>query len=252
MTAPGSPAPDSRSLAGAILTVAVMAALPWHAANADVPVGAMKPLGGDRYQIGSVIVDRGQHRLTIPGRVLLLDRPLEYIAVTTGGHKSYESLLEVDATGSDLMLACILLGVDADAASRPRYQFDQQVTSGTPVDVRIAWTLDGARHEVPAAVALGLEGDAAAAAQKGWIYTGSMKYGDTDRYAADVIGSLISFVHDPYSVIEHRQGIGMGQYGSIRGGTTVLPPVGSLVDVIVVVPEANGASPQAAPESPHS
>jgi hypothetical protein len=58
------------------------------------------------------------------------------------------------------------------------------------------------------------------------------------RFVADATGTLIGFVHDPASIIEHRTGLGIGAYGSVQGNPEVLPPIGSAVELIVTVPQA--------------
>jgi hypothetical protein len=118
------------------------------------PISGMKSLGKDRFQIGLIVVDKKQRRMTIPGRVLQLGVPLEYLAVSPHGMKGYESLLEVDASGSEFNLACILLGLDSSKATRPEMQFGAEPLTGQPVGFRIVW-LDGKQRReisVPAAI----------------------------------------------------------------------------------------------------
>ena len=55
---------------------------------------AMKSLGGDRYQVGTIVVDKRARRFSVPGRVHLLGKPLEYLATAPGGMKAYETLFE--------------------------------------------------------------------------------------------------------------------------------------------------------------
>ena len=74
----------------------------------------LKPLGQDRYQIGRIVVDKRASSFTVPGRVHVLGKPLEYLATSPGGMKAYETLLEVDASGSEFNLACILIGLERD------------------------------------------------------------------------------------------------------------------------------------------
>jgi len=40
---------------------------------------------------------------------------------------------------------------------------------------------------------------------------------------------LIGFVHDPISVIEHREGLGIGAYGSVAANREMVPEPGSRV-----------------------
>jgi len=78
-------------------------------------IGELKPLGKDRFQIGSIVVDKRARTFAVPGRVHVLGKPLEYLATTKGGWKQYEALLELDATGSEFNLACILVGLERPA-----------------------------------------------------------------------------------------------------------------------------------------
>ena len=49
-------------------------------------------------------------------------------------------------------------------------------------------------------------------------------------------GTLVGFVHDPAAIIEHRIGLGLGDYGAITGNPGVLPPPGTTVVLTVVNP----------------
>jgi hypothetical protein len=209
----------------------------------------VKDLGGGRYQIGAIAVDRGARQFTVPGRVLHLDgAPLEYIAVSRGGMKGYESLLEVDARGTEFNLACILLGLEAPPLG-PSAQFERKPPKGPAVQLSVRWQVDGkpvtksaqqvlelaARPRNPSSAA---PTPTAAPPPEEWAYTGSFIQGSDGRYIADATGTLVGFVHDPASIIEHRTGLGIGAYGSVQGNPRVLPPVGSAVELIVTVPQA--------------
>jgi hypothetical protein len=210
-------------------------------ASTPAPVAvapAMKPLGGERYQIGSIIVDRKARQMTIPARVHVVDRPLEYLLTARGGMKEYESLLETDVSGTELNLACILLGLERDRTQEPYLQFSQKRVSGPRVDI-VLTRKDGDRTtSVPAADVL-FDGGQKAPEPVEWVYTGSQKHWQDDRFAADVTGTLIGFVHDPNTIIESALGLGIGAYGSVNGNTALLPPAGADVDIVITVPEGN-------------
>ncbi len=197
----------------------------------------MKPLGNERYQIGKIVVDRKARRMTLPVRVHILDRPLEYLLTTTGGMKEYESLLEADVSGTEFNLACILLGLERDKSVEPYQQFSQKRLAGPRVDISITRKDDGKTMTVTAADALFDEGQKVPEPVE-WVYMGSQKYWQDNRFAADVTGTLIGFVHDPNSVIEATSGLGIGAYGSVNGNARLLPPVGSEVELSISVPEA--------------
>ena len=217
--------------------------------QAPAPV---EDLGGGRYRIGAITVDRAAGQFVVPGRVLHLDdAPLEYIAVSRGGMKGYESLLEVDARGTEFNLACILLGLEAPERG-PTAQFERKPPTGPSVQVSVRWQADGKAvtrtvHEVLdlAARPRGAPPPPSnvPAPPEDWAYVGSFVQPNDGRYVADATGTLVGFGHDPASIIEHRTGLGIGAYGSVQGNPGVLPPIGSPVELIVKVPPAGGRDP---------
>lgn len=224
-------------------------------ANAQVappppPQGAapVEDLGGGRYRIGAIVVDRTTGQFVVPARVLHLDdAPLEYIAVSRGGVKGYESLLEVDARGTAFNLACILLGLEAPERG-PGMQFERRPPTGPSVHLSLRWQVDGrtVTHTMQEVLDLAARPRGAPAPPpnlqrpppppEDWAYVGSFMAVNDQRYVADATGTLIGFVHDPASIIEHRTGLGIGAYGSVQGNPKVLPPVGTAVELIVAVP----------------
>jgi hypothetical protein len=230
-------------LAGGTAPVALAQSPPPAAGPAAA--APMKPLGGERYQIGKIIVDRKAKSFTVPGRVIHIDEaPLEYLAVGRAGAKGYESMLELDTVGTEFNLACILLGLDNSERRRPEFQFDRRPPEGPRVTIELQWQADGkkvrmAAHEALKTAAPPESGPAPQLPPTEWVYTGSFDPEGETPYAADVTGTIIGFVHDPASIIEHRAGLGIGAYGSIQGNAAVLPPIGSEVEVIVTVPASN-------------
>jgi len=218
------------------------------AQTAPPPAGQIKPLGGERYQIGKIIVDRKVGAFTAPGKVIHIgDAPLEYLAVGRAGPKGYESLLELDVTGTEFNLACILLGLDNAPRRRAEFQFDKRALEGPRVTIALQWNVDGKPRRVDALDVLKIgaasgEKERAETVAGEWIYAGSFNLEGNAVYAADVTGTIIGFVHDPASIIEHGAGLGIGAYGSVQGNERVLPPVGSGVDLIVTVPGGHARS----------
>lgn len=198
------------------------------------PVGELKPLGEDRFQIGRIVVDKRARTLTIPGRVQALGKPLEYLATSPGGMKAYEALLEVDATGSELNLACILVGLERPPNAVEFQRYSQAPLAGQRVAVYIAWSEGATRHRLSAGDALANPKPDVKATPIEWVYLGSPASKAGARFAADATGTLIGFVHDPNSVIESVGTVGIGAYGSVQGNTA-LPPVGSAIELLVEV-----------------
>jgi len=212
------------------------ASAPPSSASRPPPVGELKPLGKDRYQIGRIVVDKKAGRFTVPGRVHLFNQPLEFLVTTPGGQKEYETLLEADATGSEFNLACILLGLERDPRQEPFQQFSEAPLVGPRLLVSIAWQDGGKRREVSAAEALLDPKSEVRPESVEWVYTGSVSSQPDGKFAADITGTLIGFAHSANTIIESVAGLGMGAYGAVSGNTALLPPVGTPIELIVQLP----------------
>jgi hypothetical protein len=221
-----------QGLLAALAAPLAVAGRPARAQKAGAPVGELKSLGQDRYQVGRIVVDKRAQAFTAPGRVHLLGKPLEYLATSPGGIKEYESLLEVDATGSEFNLACILIGLERDPRQAAAMQSGQSPLVGRRVTIGIAWSDGGRRRQLSAAQALLNPGSEIDAESIEWVFTGSPASDNMEQFAADLTGTLIAFKPDANSIIESAVGIGIGAYGSITGNA-VLPPVGSAIELTV-------------------
>lgn len=224
----------SSLLAALGLTVAICGGLASAQAPAPSasPVGELKSLGQDRYQVGGIVIDKKARTFTVPGRVHLQGQPLEYLATSPDGVKAYESLLELDATGSEFNLACILIGLERDTRFAAALQAGSGPLLGPRVAIFVAWVEAGKRRQVSAAQAiLNAEVDARPESVE-WVYIGSPASVGQERFAADLTGTLVAFKRDDNSVIESAVGIGIGAYGSVRGHA-MLPPVGSAIELVV-------------------
>ena len=221
-----------------LATIAVMTGSLASAQQPTPPAGDMKSLGADRFQIGQIVVDKRAGKFTVPGRVHVVERPLEYLATAPRGLKEYEALLELDATGTEFNLACILLGLERDPKQTPFQQFSQAPLVGPRVTLTIAWSEDGKRREVSAAEALLNPKAGVKPETVEWVYTGSHSARPDKQFGADAAGTLIGFVHDANTIIESVVGLGIGAYGSVSGNVAALPPKGSAIELVVEVPRA--------------
>ena len=193
----------------------------------------IEQLDDDRYRIGSIIVDKAAQSFAVPGKILILKEPLEYLAVSTDGMKGYESLLELSTAARDFNLACILIGLDDEKSIKPRYQFDERKPQGQAVKITVSWQQDGKTVSVSGANAMATDEDVFE--DDSWVYLGSETSNDGQQFMAEVGGTLIGFVHDPYSVIGHVNGAGIGAYGLITGNEKVLPPKDAAITLTVAV-----------------
>lgn len=193
----------------------------------------MEELGDDRYRIGTITVDKAAQSFSVPGRVLQLHDALEYLAVSSNGMKGYEALLELSTSPGEFNLACILIGLDDKNTVKPSYQFDTKELQGQAVAISVSWQENGETVRLSGANSM-TQGDEVFD-DDSWIYLGSQMSHDGKQFMAEVGGTLIGFVHDPFSVIEHSVGAGIGNYGLITGNKDALPPEGSAVTLSVTV-----------------
>lgn len=191
----------------------------------------IEQLDEERYRIGTIIVDKKAQSFTVPGKILVLKEPLEYLAVSIDGMKDYESLLELSTSARDFNLACILIGLDDEKSVKPRYQFDERKSEGQAVKITVSWQQDGKTVSVSGANAMTAGDDEFD--DHSWVYIGSAMGNNGEQFMAEVGGTLIGFVHDPYSVIDHSNGGGIGAYGLITGNEDKLPPKGSAITLTV-------------------
>ncbi|MCG6965448.1 MAG: YdjY domain-containing protein [Chromatiaceae bacterium] len=191
---------------------------------------AITDLGNGRYQIGEILVDKAARRFTLTGVVIKDQQPLEYLAVKKAGYKAYESMLELNTTATEFNLACILIGLNAEHAVLPEYHFDPKPVQGDPVAISIEWERDGETRTVsPEQLFL----DSGKPVESNtWIYTGSFITRE-NVYLAEEFGPLIGFVHDKDSIIEHRDGIGLGRLGLVEVDKTIAPLLGTPIRVTV-------------------
>lgn len=196
-------------------------------------VPPVEDLGDERYRIGAITVDKAGQSFTLGGKILHLNQPLEYLAVMRGGYKGYESLLELDASAVEFQLACILIGLDDQKSVKPRFQFDEREAVGQALDITVSWGEDDEAKTVKASNAL-MAGDETFDDHK-WVYIGSMPSTQDGSLMAEASGTLIGFVHDPLSIIDHQKGAGVGAYGMMTGNSALLPPEGTPVTLTVSV-----------------
>ncbi len=215
-----------------VLAVALLAAALWSVMAVGQGQAPLAPtferLDDGRLRVGPILVDQARGALVVPGEIIRHASPLEYLAVTRGGIKAYESLLELDANAYEFNLACILLGLDAARARLPRYQFDTEPVTGQRVSLSVSWDAPEGRRSVNAVDMLYNAGQQGVSDR--WIYTGAATSPD-GRYQAHEFGTLVGFVHDPAAIIEHAEGLGIGNYGAVGANAANVPPVGTRVEL---------------------
>lgn len=180
-------------------------------------------LGGGRYRVGSIEVDKNARSFTVPGVLNLVEGPLEYIACVRKGMKAYETLVELDCNAYEFNVACILIGLDPKKSTVPKRHFDPEPAKGDAVSLNVEWQDNGqVKRFSPEKLIKGGE----AALKGSWVYTGSTILED-GRYLAELMGPVIGFVHDPAPIIEHSIGAQSTGYGVLVPNAEVLPAKGT-------------------------
>jgi len=181
-------------------------------------------LGGGRYRVGSIEVDKNARSFTVPGVLNLVEGPLEYIACVRKAMKAYETLVELDCNAYEFNVACLLIGLDPKKSTVPKRHFDPEPAKGDAVSVTIEWQDNGqAKRFAPEKL---IKGGEAALPKGDWVYTGSTILED-GRYLAELMGPVIGFVHDPAPIIEHSIGAHSTGYGVLVPDAEVLPAKGT-------------------------
>jgi hypothetical protein len=200
----------------------------------------VEDLGNRVYRIGSIKVDKAKRTFTVPGVMLPHEKgkAIEFIASTRQGYKSYESVFALEANAFEFNLACILIGLDAKQAVLPKFHFDPEAVKGNAVSINVGWEVEGKSVDYDV-VALLKDGDSKPAMPSVWSYTGS-QFIEGDRYLAQMDGVLIGLSHDPASIIEHREGLGLGNWGSVTIDADLAPPNGQGIILKVLNREGAG------------
>jgi hypothetical protein len=192
----------------------------------------VKNLGNGRLQIGNIIIDEDKKEVTIPGRLNMLEGPIEFIASTKGGMKLYESVLEMDTDAMSFNLSMILLGLDPKKGKAAAYHFDPSPPQGDAVEISIQWDTEDGKKTIPVQEIIhDMDTGKIFPADK-WVYTGSI-FLDDGQYLADLAGALIGFVHDPASILESHFSGKFPPYGTYMVNTNHSLSVGTEIRMII-------------------
>lgn len=171
-------------------------------------------IGENLYRLGSLRVDTGKKEISVPGTVNRDVTTLEFIANARAGVKAYETALTLDTDALTFNTALILIGLNKSRSRNvPTAHFDPAIPEGDEVEVSIECPGRECQR-MPAERLMFDKTTNAAVAGGTWVYTGSSFLSD-GRYLAQMDGTLVSFVHDPASIIEFAAGAGLNKYGSI-------------------------------------
>lgn len=202
---------------------------------------AVKNLGNGRCQIGNIIIDEDKKEVTIPGRLNMLEGPIEFIACTRGGMKAYESVLEMDTDAMSFNLSMILLGLDPKNGKPAAYHFDPIPPQGDIVEISIQWDTENGKKSILVQDIIHDMNTGKTLPTDQWVYTGSI-FLDNGSYLAEEAGVLIGFVHDPASIIESSFSGKFPAYGTYVVNRNHLLSIGDQIMMIIKPVESKDAA----------
>jgi len=180
-------------------------------------------LDDNRFKIGNIVLDKTARSFEVPGKFLRTEPPIEFLAVAKKGQRGYESLLEFDINVYEFNLACILIGLDTHKGLPPKAHFDPTPIVGDAVEISLQWQVNGKQYEHLASDFFLVNNQKLKSGD--WVYTGST-FLPNGGYLADIAGgTLVGFVHDPASIIEHGLGFGPQSYGGLKLNQALIPTV---------------------------
>ncbi|NWK55004.1 hypothetical protein HW115_05250 [Verrucomicrobiaceae bacterium N1E253] len=197
----------------------------------------LEPLGGDRYRLGKVLLDKKKRTVTIPVKVNMRKGVIEYALVTENG-KVHESVFTTSASPSHVHLACLLLG-KAEVPGMDWPKSHRGITKKQAVSVEVTWPTNGPVKRYPLADCV-LKKDMSNEANKGnklatghWLYSGSHFRGGV--FAAQAEGSLISIIGDGAALINGlRKDHTNDMIHSVNAD--ILPAQGRTIKMVLTIP----------------
>jgi hypothetical protein len=192
--------------------------------------------GPGLFKIGTVTLDTNARRVSVPGRINMVQGIIEYLAVVDGRGKTHESVLALDVQPSLLQLALILLGYEQgeiDPGDRATQRPPSFARWGEPLALTVEWERDGKTERAPAeSLVFNRETQAALTGMR-WHFTGS--FFTRRGFAADTTGSVAATFLDFRAMINTANQIGNPYRGTAKGyeiNTRAMPPVNTPVRLV--------------------
>lgn len=162
--------------------------------------------------------------------------PIEYLLCTTTG-KTYESVLKADCDPIQFHAALLSLGLEPGKDGVKVHRDTTQPT-GSPVDIQLRWRgPDGKVVTARSEDFLFCTITKTTMQHEGWVFTGSRFEKDfydpkKQVFGANIEGSLIAVIHDPWAIIDNRDPHGH-IYTAYTVNEKVVPKLDTPVTVII-------------------
>ncbi len=189
---------------------------------------SVRPLGGGRFQVGLVRLDKNARTATFPAMVNLRHETIEYAVVHKLG-KTHESIFSTEARPRDLQVAMLLL--NAQPVMTNTFGTDGKATPlGEKIFVEVSWTNNGTRMECALEDTV-LNRETTNTLSRGeWIYNGSNF--SEGAFTAQRDGSLISVHIDPDALVNNPRP-GRENDDLHVPNAAKLPPLGMRVEISI-------------------
>jgi hypothetical protein len=189
----------------------------------------VKELGGGRYQVGKVVLDKTRKTVTFPTVVNMNSAMVEYVLVTTSG-KVHESILRTDVEPYHIQTAMLLLGAKGAMTADPAVFNDpKQPVPGDKVTIEVVWK-DGAKAKRGRAEEFIMNLETKKSISRGpWVYNGSQIV--DGMFVAQREGSIVSLIGDPYALVNNPR-IGRENDEIWGVNTNAIPELNTMVEVI--------------------
>lgn len=189
-------------------------------------IPAIEKLGGNRFKLGEIVIDKAHGAITFPAQVNMSEGLLEYLLVHEKG-KTHESLLRTQVDPYHMQMAFLLLGYKP-SEQRLQRQGDPTPPRGEALQIRISADAGKTWFETDKWLIQSLEGKKKPVPPMQWIYTGS--YEDRGRFMARQSGSVVAIWHDPVALVDNATPGGENnRIWFVNAG--VVPAVGTPVEI---------------------
>jgi hypothetical protein len=197
------------------------------AAGEDTSQNAIKKLGDDLFQLGTIRIDSKNRVLTIPGKINMQKGMIELLACAPGG-KTHETVVLMDVVPYHLQVSLILLGLNYVGGLS--VQGDTLTPKGDSVDVFVTWMKDGRDTttrvedfvwDIPREKPM---------EHTPWVFTGSKMM--DGKYMADVEKSLVTTYHDPFTILDNPLSTGRDDE-VYKVNDSLVPPKGTPVTITI-------------------
>jgi hypothetical protein len=195
-----------------------------------ISVPPIERLADGRVRIESIEVDTRRAELRAPG-VVNDAMVLEYLATDKTGLKSYESVLQIEASATAFNVALLLLGLDEGLGVPATTKFQPEPPVGDRVAVWLEWQEGGRAKRIAAEDVIWNQATQKTLEPGPWVYA-APKVDQRFGYLPQAVGVMVGFMHTPESILDSPRPLGAAYGAFVRNPEYALEP-GTPVTLVV-------------------